>query len=204
MTRTRTTVVTGSASGIGAAVRARLEADGQRIIGVDIRDAEVVADLGTAEGRAQAIAEVSALSGGGSGGAIDGLATCAGIPGLPGAPGSRVVSINYFGSIALLSGLRPLLAAGERPAAVAISSNSTTCQPGVPMDVVDLCLADDRTTIERADVDAEHRAEPEVFAHALVHHLLVHASTAGILGVRADTQVVVAELTHVDDPSGGR
>ena len=35
----RTVVVTGSASGMGAATRARLEADGQRVIGVDLRDA---------------------------------------------------------------------------------------------------------------------------------------------------------------------
>ncbi len=139
MTRTRTVVISGSASGIGAALRARLEADGQTVIGVDIRDAEVVADLGTVEGRAFAIAEVTSRANG----AIGGLATCAGIPGLPGAPGARVVSINYFGSIALLAGLRPLLAAGHRAAAVAISSNSTTCQPGVPMDVVDACLAGD-------------------------------------------------------------
>jgi NAD(P)-dependent dehydrogenase (short-subunit alcohol dehydrogenase family) len=137
MTRPRTVVITGSASGIGAALRARLEADGQRVIGVDIRDADVLADLGTAEGRERSLAEVARLTGG----SLDGLATCAGIPGLPGAPGSRVVSINYFGSIALLDGLRPLLATGQRPAAVAISSNSTTCQPGVPMDVVDHCLA---------------------------------------------------------------
>src|SRR5436190_727031 len=35
----RTTVVTGAASGIGAAVRARLEAAGERVLGVDLRDA---------------------------------------------------------------------------------------------------------------------------------------------------------------------
>ena len=42
-------VVTGSASGIGAAVRARLEAAGQRVLGVDLRDADVrvpVKDMG--------------------------------------------------------------------------------------------------------------------------------------------------------------
>ena len=190
MTRTRTTVVTGSASGIGAAVRARLEADGQRIIGVDIRDAEVVADLGTAEGRAQAIAEVSALSGGGSGGAIDGLVTCAGIPGLPGAPGSRVVSINYFGSIALLSGLRPLLAAGERPAAVAISSNSTTCQPGVPMDVVDLCLADDETAAGVAADAAGALATYPATKTAIARWARRHATTVDWAGAGITLNVV--------------
>ena len=135
----RTVVVTGSASGMGAATKARLEADGGRVIGIDLRDADIVADLGTADGREVAISSVNELVGD----AIDGLVTWAGLPGLTERPGSLLVSVNYFGTIALLDGLRPLLANGERPAAVAISSNSTTCQPGVPMEVAARCLAGD-------------------------------------------------------------
>lgn len=135
----RTVVVTGSASGMGAATAARLQAAGQRVIGVDVRDADVVTDLGTPEGRQAAIDAVAELSGG----AVDGLVTWAGVAGLAHLPGSLLVSVNHFGSVALLEGLRPLLARGDRPAAVAISSNSTTCQPGVPAHVVDLCLAGD-------------------------------------------------------------
>jgi NAD(P)-dependent dehydrogenase (short-subunit alcohol dehydrogenase family) len=142
----RTVVVTGSASGMGAATKARLEADGQRVIGVDLRDADVVADLGTVEGRQAAVEAVAERADG----AIDGLVTWAGVPGLTETPGSLLASVNYFGSTALLEGLRPLLARGERPAAVAISSNSTTVQPGVPMDVVELCLAGDEDGARRA------------------------------------------------------
>ena len=110
----RIVVVTGSASGMGAATRARLEADGQRVVGVDLRDAEVVADLGTPAGRQAAIDAVAELAGG----SIDGLVTWAGVAGLTeGPPGSLLVSVNYFGTVALLEGLRPLLAAGDRPAA---------------------------------------------------------------------------------------
>jgi nucleoside-diphosphate-sugar epimerase len=47
-----TIVVTGSAGGIGTATRTRLEKGGHRVIGVDVRDAEVIADLSTAAGRA--------------------------------------------------------------------------------------------------------------------------------------------------------
>ncbi|MGZ4756546.1 MAG: SDR family NAD(P)-dependent oxidoreductase, partial [Acidimicrobiia bacterium] len=137
MAKQRTVVVTGSASGMGAATRARLEADGQRVIGVDIRDADIVADLGTAEGREAAIDAVVARTDG----VIDGLVTWAGVAGLTDTPGSVLASVNYFGSTALLAGLRPALARGDRPAAVAISSNSTTIQPKIPMDVVELCLA---------------------------------------------------------------
>ncbi len=145
----RTVVVTGSASGMGAATKARLEADGQRVIGVDIRDADVVADLGTVDGRDAAIRAVTDLAGG----SIDGLVTWAGVAGLTDTPGSLLASVNYFGTVTLLEGLRPLLALGDRPAAVAISSNSTTCQPGIPMDVIELCLAGDEPGA-RAAADA--------------------------------------------------
>ena len=139
MAKQRTVVVTGSASGMGAATKARLEADGQRVIGVDLRDADVVADLGTEAGRSAAIDAVTERADG----VIDGLVTWAGVAGLTKTAGSLLASVNYFGSVALLDGLRPLLARGDRPAAVAISSNSTTCQPGIPMDVIERCLDGD-------------------------------------------------------------
>jgi NAD(P)-dependent dehydrogenase (short-subunit alcohol dehydrogenase family) len=146
----RTVVVTGSASGMGAATRARLEADGQRVIGVDLRDAEVVADLGTPSGREAAISQVAEASGG----ALDGLVTWAGLPGLTDRPGSLLASVNYFGTVTLLDGLRPLLARGDRSAAVAISSNSITAQPDLAMDVVRACLAGDEPAARTA-ADAE-------------------------------------------------
>jgi NAD(P)-dependent dehydrogenase (short-subunit alcohol dehydrogenase family) len=141
----RTVVVTGSASGMGAATRARLEADGQRVIGVDLHDAEVVADLGTAEGRQSAIAAVEQATA-----AIDGLVTWAGLPGLTDRPGSLLASVNYFGTVALLDGLRPLLARGDRPAAVAVSSNSITFQPDLAVDVTRACLAGDEAAARSA------------------------------------------------------
>src|SRR3954470_6216629 len=101
MTKPRTVVVTGSASGMGAATKAGLEADGQRVIGVDLRDADVVADLGTAAGRGSAIAAVAEQCDG----VIDGLVTWAGVPGLTETPGSLLASVNYFGTVVLLEGL---------------------------------------------------------------------------------------------------
>lgn len=138
----RTIAVTGSASGIGAATKRRLVSAGVRVIGVDVRDAEVVADLGTPEGRAAAVDGVVRRTDG----SLDGLVTCAGLGGLTGRPGSIAASVNYFGTVALLDGLRPLLAAGTQPAAVAISSNSTTIQPRVPVELAHRCLDGDETT----------------------------------------------------------
>lgn len=135
----RTIVVTGSASGMGAATKARLEAAGDRVVGVDLKDADVTADLGTVDGRQEAIERIGDLAGG----TLDGLVTWAGLPGLTDRPGSLLVSVNYFGTVVLLEGLRPLLAKGDRPAAVAISSNSTTIQPGLPLAVTEACLSGD-------------------------------------------------------------
>jgi NAD(P)-dependent dehydrogenase (short-subunit alcohol dehydrogenase family) len=132
-----TIVVTGSAGGIGIATRNRLEKDGHRVIGVDVRDAEVIADLTSADGRAAMIAGVTEASGG----VLDGVVAGAGIQS---DDGPRVISINYFGAWATLDGLRPLLAKGTNPAAVAISSNSTTTtMTSVVNEAVDACMAGD-------------------------------------------------------------
>ena len=50
-----TTVVTGSASGIGAAVCRQLQAAGHRVIGIDRAQADIVADLSSASGRRAAV-----------------------------------------------------------------------------------------------------------------------------------------------------
>lgn len=114
-----TAVVTGSASGIGAAVRARLERDGDRVIGVDLRSADVEADLSKPEGRARALEGVLAASGG----ALDRVVLCAGV-GSHVADLALVPSVNYFGTFALLDGLLDALAKQPDSAAVVIASNS--------------------------------------------------------------------------------
>lgn len=110
---------------------------GYRVISIDLREADVIADLGVTEGRADAVAAVTALSEG----TLAGLVTCAGLAGAPDRAGSLLSSVNYFGTVELINGLRPLLQPGG--SAVAISSNSTTVQPGIPDAVVTACLAHD-------------------------------------------------------------
>lgn len=141
-----TVCITGSAGGIGAATRTVLEDAGHRVIGVDLHDAEVEADLSSPEGRASAVAGVGAACGG----LLDGLVVGAGVQGLD-AP--LVVSINYFGAVATLQGLRPLLALASSPSAVVISSNSATTMADIDDAAVDACLAGDegraRTLLEQ-------------------------------------------------------
>ncbi len=122
-----TICVTGSASGIGAATRARLESGGHRVIGVDLRDADIVGDLSKKPDRARIVAEVSAACGG----VLDGLVPCAGVS-TP-APNELVVRVNYFGTLEVVNGLRPCLEKGTDAAVVMISSNSTTMTPGLPV-----------------------------------------------------------------------
>lgn len=131
-----TVAITGSASGIGRATRERLESDGHKVIGVDLRDAEVIADLATYEGRAAMIDGVAKASGG----RIDGVLAGAGISGRLNESG-KLLRLNYFGAVATLKGLRPLLSASGGGAAVAISSNAATTQPtGARAEAVALCL----------------------------------------------------------------
>lgn len=132
-----TYVITGSASGIGRATRGRLEGAGHRVIGVDLRDAEIVADLSAADARQGAVATAIEQCGG----TLDGLVTAAGVG--PPFDAATMASINYFGSEAFLTGLRPALAAAGGAQVVAVSSNSTTTMPDVPAELVDAFLAGD-------------------------------------------------------------
>ena len=151
--------VTGSAGGIGGAIRARIEAAGHRVVGVDVRDAEVVADVSSASGRRDAVDAIGAAAGD----TLDGLVVAAGIGGSTPAPTSAVVRINYFGAVALLEGLRELLAEGELRSAVAISSNSATAVPVDDDSLVEACLADDE---KRAASLAEDLDGETVYAHS--------------------------------------
>jgi NAD(P)-dependent dehydrogenase (short-subunit alcohol dehydrogenase family) len=116
--------ITGAGSGIGAATAARLQAAGHRVLGVDIRNAEILADLASADGRALAIAAVLEASHG----VLDGLVLCAGV-GPQVEPHAKIAAINYFGAVQLLDALRPALERGTAPSAVVVSSVASVQLP---------------------------------------------------------------------------
>ena len=117
----RTYVVTGAASGIGKATKELLEERGHRVIGVDIAGTDVTADLSTEEGRQSLVAQVTEHTGG----KIDAIIANAGLA----TPTPATVAVNFFGAVATLEGLRPLLAGSPAPRAVATASMASLFPP---------------------------------------------------------------------------
>src|SRR3954449_4950476 len=137
----KTYVVSGAASGIGAATAGLLRDQGHRVIGVDLRDADVTADLGTPEGRAAAVAGVRELTD-----VVHGVVPAAGIAGQTGTDSRLVVAVNYFGAIALVTGLHAELTAADGAGVVFLASNSITGMPGWNAPVAQACQRDDEAT----------------------------------------------------------
>jgi NAD(P)-dependent dehydrogenase (short-subunit alcohol dehydrogenase family) len=172
-------VITGSASGIGAAVRTRLEAKGDRVIGVDLHDAEVEADLGTSEGRARAISGVRAAASEG----IDRLVLCAGL-GAHVEDLALIVSVNYFGAVDLMDALLPASEGRPGASAVAVCSNSAQYAPFDEHPVV-LALLDNDESRARELVAAENGFVAYAGSkHALCRAVRRRATRWGQAGVR--------------------
>ncbi|OBH83204.1 NAD-dependent epimerase [Mycobacterium scrofulaceum] len=132
--------VTGSASGMGYETARRLKADGHTVIGVDIKDADIVADLSTPHGREHAADGVLAASGG----KLDGAVLAAGLGPAPGRERLRQIGeVNFFGVVEPLVAWRPALAAAESAKVVVVASNSATTVPLVPRRAVKAFLAHD-------------------------------------------------------------
>lgn len=152
---TRTSVVTGSASGIGKATRLLLEQRGERVIGADLHDADLEVDLTTAEGRIALVDGVRRLSGG----IIDAVYAVAGLA----KPVPATVAVNFFGAVATLEGLRPLLVGSDAPRAVVVSSMAAL-HPTDEELVAALTAGDELAARRRAEVMAK---EPETLGQLI-------------------------------------
>jgi NAD(P)-dependent dehydrogenase (short-subunit alcohol dehydrogenase family) len=121
----RRIAVSGSQSGLGLAIRRRLEAAGAEVIGIDLpaKGAEVEADLSTADGRAAAVKGVLARCGG----VLQGAVANAGIDS---SDARLTFEVNFLGATELLAGLRPALAKAGRAGAVATVSHAVMITPG--------------------------------------------------------------------------
>jgi len=168
---TRINVVTGAASGIGKATKELLEQRGETVIGVDLLGADVDADLTTAEGRATLVSEAERRSGG----RVDAVFAVAGLA----LPVPATVGVNYFGMVATLEGLRPLLAASDAPRAVGVTSMASL----MPVDdelVALMRAGDEAGALARAEVVSQGEEGNAIYAStkkAFALWIRTHAAT---------------------------
>ncbi len=171
--------VTGAASGIGKAVAETLRAEGHSVITVDIRDADVVADLSDADACAAAVQKVLEHAPEG----LHGFVPCAGVG--PDAPQPRLLPlVNYFAVVSMVDGLRPALEK-KRGAVVLISSNSSR-MTAYNEDYIQALLNGDRDTavkmVEEGPVDGQGAYGGG--KQALVRWMRRNNSPAAAAGVR--------------------
>jgi NAD(P)-dependent dehydrogenase (short-subunit alcohol dehydrogenase family) len=149
----------------------------------------VRADLATAAGRTAAVRGVHAACNG----RLDGVVACAGV-GPHTRPWSTIVSVNYFGAQAILDGLRGALAAGDRPAAVAVSSNAATL-PGADTALVPACLGGDEDEARRLALDLGRHAAYGGAKLALARWVRRNAPAWAAAGIRLNAVAPGAVLT---------
>ena len=137
-----TYALTGGASGIGAALLNSLSEQGHSVINVDIKDADIIADLSTVDGRQQAIAGITERAPDG----LDGFVPVAGLAAAS-APPHLITSVNYFGTVELVEGLRPLLEK-KGGGIVLLSSNSAPMQVGGEELIDTLLSGDEQASLE--------------------------------------------------------
>jgi len=145
-----TYIVTGGASGIGAAIKQQLQDQGHEVLVVDIQEADITANLATAEGRADAIAAMREASAQG----LAGLVCCAGV-GSHVPDRALITAVNYFGAVELVQGLRDLLSA-NKAAVLFVSSNSAPMETN-PTYIEQLLAGDEAAA---AGIAADMESQP--------------------------------------------
>lgn len=123
-----TYALTGGASGIGASLATLLRSDGHTVINVDLRDADVIADLSTPSGRRAAVAGVRERAPEG----LDGLVPVAGLGG-DAASAQVMTSVNYFGAVEFVEGLRDLVSIKHGAIVLLCSNSAPASSPDDPL-----------------------------------------------------------------------
>ncbi len=179
------TLVTGSASGIGAATVEALKAAGHTVITADLRNADINGDLSTPEGRKSVLAQALEHCGG----TLDGLVLCAGL-GAQMQPASLITSVNYFGAVELLDGLLHALQKGSNPSAVVISSVASAMLPWDKNPLANGCETGDEAAVSAVVMGAGDAGGNLAYAgskNALTVAVRKRAKVWGAAGVRLNT-----------------
>ncbi|MDK8662825.1 SDR family NAD(P)-dependent oxidoreductase [Corynebacterium coyleae] len=146
----RTFLVTGGTGGIGKATAELLTSRGHKVITADIANADINADLTTVEGRQALVDEATKLSEG----KLDGVIANAGMQ----APTPKTAQVNYFGAVATLEGLRPLLEKSDAPRAV-VTASIASLQPADDQLIEAMLAGDEEATVKRGQELADQGPE---------------------------------------------
>lgn len=173
----KTAVISGAASGIGALVRKRLEAQGYDVIGIDLKNTEVTGDLSTPNGRTSAIKDTLDKCGG----KIDRMVLAAGLGGHLD-DGALVARVNYFGAVALMDGFKDALAAANGRSVV-IGSNSSQMRTDPKAPMVEAMLAGDEAKAMEIIGDTHAAMVYGHSKHAITRAVRRRAAEWGNLGI---------------------
>jgi NAD(P)-dependent dehydrogenase (short-subunit alcohol dehydrogenase family) len=197
----RTYAMTGGATGIGAELKRQLREAGHKVISVDIKEGDIIADLSTVEGRQAAVDGVRALAPEG----LDGFIPCAGLPPVA-APLSLIAKVNYFAVVATVEGLRDLLEK-KKGSVLFVSSNSAPMIKGDDS-YIQSCLAGNE---EGACAEIEGREGHTAYAgskRAVTMWMRRHVVEYAAAGVRLNavapgiTMTPLAERVLADEAFG--
>lgn len=188
----RTYAITGGATGIGAELKRQLVAAGHRVISVDIKEGDVVADLSTSTGRQAAVDGVRALAPEG----LDAFIPCAGLPPVA-KPWSLIAKVNYFAVITTVEGLRDLVAK-KKGSVLFVSSNSAP-MIGTDDAFVQSCLSGDEPAacahVETRDGQTAYAGSKRAMTIWMRRHVVEYA--AG--GVRLNAIAPGITMTPLTD-----
>jgi NAD(P)-dependent dehydrogenase (short-subunit alcohol dehydrogenase family) len=183
MERSGLIAVTGAASGLGAALVERLRGAGREVVGVDLRDSDVHADLGDEADRKRVVESVLARGDG----RLDGLVVAAGVG--PYASPEAVVAVNYFGSMRLIDAFLPALERGQAPAALSVASIGGYFEGSIVPELIEACLANDESGAIAVARQGDGTQAYSSVKRAIVIATRQRAGDWGAAGVRLNTVV---------------
>lgn len=123
--------ISGASSGIGAKTKELLLQRGHEVINIDLKDGDICVNLASEDGRQEAVDTLHKMHPEG----LDGVICNAGVSGACGNL-SLIVSLNYFGTIALARGVYDLLC--KKKGSCVVTASNTISQGAGRMDIADL------------------------------------------------------------------
>lgn len=123
--------ITGASSGIGAKTKELFMKEGHEVINIDLKDGDICVNLATPEGRKQAADELHRMHPKG----LDGMICNAGVSGACGNL-PLIISLNYFGTVAVAKGVYDLLV--KKHGSCVVTASNTISQGAGRMDIADL------------------------------------------------------------------